>query len=160
MSEAYHSHEQQRREEIHQFEEASGPAGLPTDTGDRVTATSGETVQVKPWALLHLLSFITHLLLMWCSDFRHIFPSVTVTWFTQLRACAMPSCQQGRLRRRVGTSMLSWSRTGQRMPGLSGRTTSCTRSSSSWRRRRIVSPGVKKTKNVLPSPSSNQHGAC
>ena len=147
MSEAYHSHEQQRREEIHQFEEASGPAGLPTDTGDRVTATGGKTIQVKHWALLHLLSFIPYLQLMRFSDLRHIFLSVTVTWFTQPKACAMPSCQQGRLRRRVGTSMLSWSRTGQRMPELSGRTTSCTRSSSSWGRRRTVSPEVKKKKS-------------
>lgn len=51
----HHSHEQQRGEEICQFEEASGSAGLPTTTGDRVIATSGETVQVKPLALVHLL---------------------------------------------------------------------------------------------------------
>ena len=44
----HHSHEQQCREEIRQLEEASGSAGLQTDTGDRVIAIGGETLQVKP----------------------------------------------------------------------------------------------------------------
>lgn len=48
-----HQSNEQRREEICQFEEASGSAGLPTATGNRITATSGETVQVKLLTLLH-----------------------------------------------------------------------------------------------------------
>lgn len=57
-SQPHHSHEQHRREEILESEEASGSAGLPTTTGNRVSAISGEIIQVKPLSPLHLLTYI------------------------------------------------------------------------------------------------------